>query len=141
MIIFGSFVLVSVLLILLFFFVPSSQAKKAVDQFYSYEQDARYSSSWDMFHPKMQDRFSRNNYMQDRAHVFMNHFGVDTFDYSLGRAKRIKEWRMTEDGEELDVYRITVTKSYRGHYGNFKIVKDVFVTKEDGTWMILWDYK
>ncbi len=79
--------------------------------------------------------------MQDRAHVFMNHFEVKTFDYSLSRAKRIKKWQMTEEGEELDVYKITVTKDYGGKYGNFKMIKDVFATKEEGEWWILWDYK
>ncbi|MBU9720564.1 hypothetical protein KS407_03785 [Bacillus alkalicola] len=137
----GSIIAVIILVIYLLFFLPAQQAKNTVDDFYAYEQEARYSSSWDMFHPKMKEKFSRNHYMQDRAHVFMNHFEVKTFDYSLSRAKRIKKWQMTEEGEELDVYKITVTKDYGGKYGNFKMIKDVFATKEEGEWWILWDYK
>lgn len=30
---------------------PSQQAKRVVDQFYSLEQEGRYSSSWELFHP------------------------------------------------------------------------------------------
>ena len=142
---FGFIFFIAIVLIMaaaVFFFMgPSHQAKKAVDTFYSYEQEARFASSWDMFHSEMQGKFSRNNYLQDRAHVFLNHFGVESFNYSLSRPKGVSGWQMTSDSEPLGkVYKVTVTKKYHGKYGHFKLIQDVYTVKEDKDWRILWDY-
>ncbi|UTR11907.1 hypothetical protein MM300_06305 [Evansella sp. LMS18] len=124
-----------------YFASPAQQAKKAVDTFYSYEQDAKFSSSWEMLHTQMKEKFTRNAYMQDRAHVFMNHFGADSFHFSLSTPKRKSSWAMSEGSELLHkVYKVTVTKNYYGKYGRFQFVQDVYATKEDKEWKILWDY-
>ena len=95
-----------------------------------------------MFHPLMQKRFTKGHYIQDRAHVFLNHFGVETFDFTLGDAEKITNWKMTKDDEPLKlVYKVPVTIIYKGKYGNFSIKQDVFVAEEEGEWKILWDYK
>ncbi|MFA9558900.1 hypothetical protein ACERII_16440 [Evansella sp. AB-rgal1] len=135
-------VILVVVIIFFLYLSPSQQAKRAVDQFYRYEQEAKFSSSWEMFHPLMKERFSRSNYMQDRNHVFMNHFGVDTFEFSLSRAKRVNGWRMSEDSEAIPgVYRVTVTKYYGGKYGRFQFVQDTFASREEDGWKIMWDYR
>lgn len=120
---------------------PEELAKEAVNTFYNYEQKGAFSDSWEMFHPLMQDKFSKVDYLQDRVHVFMNHFGVTTFTYTLGNASEVQNWKMAEDAETIDlVYQVTVSQVYKGKYGNFTIVQDVYVTALDGEWRVLWDY-
>ncbi|WP_258000249.1 hypothetical protein [Bacillus sp. Marseille-P3661] len=141
-------VIIIILIILYSLFTwmsPGNQAKKTVATFYTYEQAGAFSDSWEMFHPLMKQRFSRGHYIQDRAHVFMNHFGVDTFSYSLGNASKEENWAITEGDEAAileTVYKIKVTQTYRGKYGHFDIHQNVFVAKDDeGDRSILWDYK
>lgn len=120
---------------------PKDQAKEAVDAFYSFEQEGAFSDSWAMFHPWMQEKFPKEDYLQDRAHVFMNHFGVSTFTYTLGDVSEIQDWKMDDEAESIDqVYQVTVSQLFKGKYGNFTIVQDVFVTEFDEEWKVLWDY-
>ncbi|WP_078555655.1 hypothetical protein [Bacillus alkalicellulosilyticus] len=132
------------LIFLIIFVMPSeaNQAKKTAKDFYKYEQNWDFSKSWELLHSSVQAKFPRSSYIQDRSHVFMNHFGVDTFSFSLSNPKKYKEWKMDDDGEIYDlVYKIEVTKKYNSKYGYFEINKDVFVHKEESRWSILWDYK
>ncbi|SDK02157.1 hypothetical protein [Sediminibacillus albus] len=124
------------------FFSPGHQAKKAVHAFYSFEQEGMYAESYALFHSLMKEKFEKGDYLQDRAHVFMNHFGVESFSYSLGRTDKIKNWKMSKDAEPLEVvYKITVTQVFKGTYGNFSLVQDVYAAKDDGKWTILWNYR
>lgn len=85
--------------------------------------------------------FSKEYYIQDRAHVFLNRFGVETFDYALGDVEKIKNWKMTKDGRPIEVaYRVPVTVTYKGKYGNFAIIQDVYAMEEEDEWRILLDY-
>lgn len=121
--------------------IASYEAKQTVRQFYDYEKEGKFAESWGMFHSTMQEKFSKSHYIQDRAHVFMNHFGVTTFQYSLGRTTKIGTWSMSEEAEPLeDVYRTTIRQTYEGKYGNFLLEQKVYSTKEDGRWTVLWDY-
>lgn len=120
---------------------PEDYAVEAVDMFYTYEQDGGFSDSWAMFHPLMQEKFDKGHYLQDRAHVFMNHFGVTTFTYTLSEAVEVKNWKIEKGAEPIDVvYKVTVTQVYKGKYGKFSIVQDVYATMVDGEWKVLWDY-
>lgn len=120
---------------------PEDYAVEAVDMFYAYEQDGAFSDSWAMFHPLMQEKFDKGHYLQDRAHVFMNHFGVTTFTYSLDEAVEVKNWKIEEGAEPIDlVYKVTVTQEYKGKYGRFRIVQDVYATMVEEEWKVLWDY-
>ncbi|MDV2684506.1 hypothetical protein RYX56_09000 [Alkalihalophilus lindianensis] len=136
-------VLIAVFFLIVFFFIPSEArtVKKVVNEFYSLEQDAKFSSSWDLFHSSMKAHFSRDRYISDRPHTFMNHFGVDTFDFHLNRPKKVKNWKMYDDTEIMEAYEVIVTKSYRGTYGHFEFIQYVYVAYEEGAWRILWDYK
>ncbi|KAB2336686.1 hypothetical protein F7731_10005 [Cytobacillus depressus] len=116
-------------------------ALKAVDAFYKYEQEGNFSGSWEMFHPYMKLKFTKGHYLQDRAHVFMNHFGVDTFTYSLGKPKKLKNWQPPSEEFDLGiVYKVPVTQVFKGKYGNFSLHQEVFVVRVKKDWMILWDY-
>lgn len=135
-------IVVSLTLIGFVLFSPGNQAERIVDQFYSYEQQGKFAESYNLFHSSMKERFEKGYYLQDRAHVFMNHFGVTTFSYSLSKANRLENWQMSEEAEPLEVvYQVTVTQSYKGKYGNFALVQDVFATKEDDNWTVLWNYQ
>ncbi|AIE61400.1 hypothetical protein [Bacillus methanolicus] len=130
------------LLVRIIFFSPGGQAKEVVDKFYRYEQEGEFSKSWNLFHSSMKEKFDKGLYIQDRAHVFMNHFGVETFDYTLGKPEKIKNWKMAQGSSPMKiVYKIPVTQSFKSKYGNFKLQQDVFVAKEKNEWKVLWDYK
>jgi hypothetical protein len=123
------------------FISSTSEAKDVVDEFYEYEQDGDFANSWALFHSSMKKKFSKGNYIQDRAHVFMNHFGVETFSYTIGELEELKGWKMSKTGPSLkNVYKVPVTQTYKGKYGNFDLEQEVFVTEEKGKWRILWDY-
>ncbi|UOR11462.1 hypothetical protein [Halobacillus amylolyticus] len=120
---------------------PSQQAEEVVQSFYEYEQEAQFAESWDLFHPLMKEKFTKGHYIQDRAHVFMNHFGVTTFSYSLGNMEKVEGWSMTKDADPIEiVYATTVIQNFKGKYGTFDLNQEVFVTEEEGEWLILWDY-
>ncbi len=127
---------------LFFYTSPEKRAIEAVETFYTYEQDGAYSDSWAMFHPFMQEKFPKGRYLQDRAHVFMNHFGVTTFSFIIGEAVELKNWKPEEGAESIDVvYKVPVSQIYKGKYGNFTLVQNVFVTEVDNKWKVLWNYK
>ncbi|WP_186577065.1 hypothetical protein [Aquibacillus kalidii] len=122
-------------------FSPKHQAKETVELFYNYEQDGDFSDSWALFHSQMKNKFNKGAYIQDRAHVFMNHFGVETFDYELGDVEELSEWNMSNETEPLnDVYRVSVIQYYKSKYGNLQLSQEIFVTKEEDVWKVLWDY-
>lgn len=135
---------VGISIISIYFFInksPEDLAKEAVNEFYTYEQDGAFSNSWAMFHPLMKKKFGKGQYIQDRAHVFMNHFGVTTFTYTLSEAVVVKNWKIEKGADPIDVaYKVTVTQVYKGKYGTFSIVQDVYATLVDGEWLVLWDY-
>ncbi|SFE53829.1 hypothetical protein SAMN05192532_102222 [Alteribacillus iranensis] len=121
---------------------PSEQAKNTVASFYDYEQEGDFAQSWDLFHSDMKNKFTKGHYIQDRAHVFMNHFDVSTFSYEIGEPEKLKEWQMEKNSTPLEeVYQVNVIQTFKGKYGNFDISQDVFAVKEDDEWTILWDYK
>ncbi|WP_413306775.1 hypothetical protein AA0X95_06380 [Bacillus sp. 1P10SD] len=123
------------------FISSTNEAKDVVDEFYGYEQEGDFANSWALFHSSMKKKFSKGNYIQDRAHVFMNHFGVETFSYTIGELEELKDWKMSKADPSLkNVYKVPVTQTYKGKYGNFDLKQEVFVTEEKGKWRILWDY-
>ncbi|WP_338751810.1 hypothetical protein [Bacillus sp. FJAT-52991] len=121
---------------------PSERAERVAREFYEFEQQGRFSESWELFHPLMKERFPKGDYIQERAHVFMSHFGVETFSFSLGKVKKIENWKDTEKSSPLKmVYQVPVTQIYQGKFGNFSLHQEVFVTEHQGKWLILWDYE
>ncbi|WP_231514869.1 hypothetical protein [Oceanobacillus salinisoli] len=133
--------LIVILFFSLFFFSSGRQAKNTVETFYEYEQQGYYSESWEMFHPYMQEKFQKGHYMEDRPHVFRNHFGVDTFSFSIGDVKKVNDWIMEEGKEPIDTaYRVTVYQGFSGKYGRFTITQHVYATETEDDWKILWDY-
>ncbi|MBY0146282.1 hypothetical protein [Neobacillus niacini] len=120
---------------------PDKEAAAVVSEFYQFEQEGEFSSSWNLFHSTMKEKFNKGHYIQDRAHVFMNHFGVETFDFVLGEPEKIDQWKISEEGPAIkNVYKILITQTYKGKYGNFDLKQEVFAVEEDEEWKIVWDY-
>ncbi|WP_102264497.1 hypothetical protein [Mesobacillus jeotgali] len=120
---------------------PSSQAKAVVDQFYSYEQDANFSGSWKLLHPYMKEKFHKAAYIQDRSHVFIGHFGAETFSYEISEAEELKGWKAAKGEKPFDTaFRFEVTQRYTGKYGRFSFLQEVYVVEYKEDWVILWDF-
>lgn len=135
-------ILSGIILFLLFQQSPEEQATEAVEAFYTYEQNADFTDSWEMFHPYMKERFTKTHYLQERAHVFMDHFDVDTFAFTVGSATEMENWQPEEEEDPIEeVYNVPVEMHYKGKYGNFTLAQDVYATEVDDEWTILWDYK
>lgn len=64
-----------------------------VDQFYPYEQESNFSGSWKLFHQYMKEKFPKAAYIQDRSHVFIGHFGAETFSYEISEAEELNGWK------------------------------------------------
>ncbi|MFD2637344.1 hypothetical protein [Piscibacillus salipiscarius] len=120
---------------------PEEEATETVHKFYQFEQDGAFSHSWELFHPLMQKKFEKGYYIQDRAHVFMNHFGVQSYTYSLSGPTEVQDWSMESGAEVIErLYKFEIAKTYKGKYGNFTIVQDVYATELEDGWRVLWDY-
>lgn len=122
-------------------FNSSTQAEDIVGKFYYYEREGNFSDSWELFHPYMKERFTKSSFIQDRAHVFIGHFGADTFSYEISKPVKFDKWKPEEGQDNLrDGYKMVVTQKYAGKYGKFNFQQDVYVVKHKGKWAILWDY-
>jgi hypothetical protein len=117
------------------------QAQETVDEFYSFEQDGNFADSWKLFHPYMKQKFTKSSFIQDRSHVFIGHFGAETFTYEISEPEEIEGWRMEEGQKSFkSAYKFQVMQNYKGKYGAFSFQQDVFVVKHKEQWVILWDY-
>lgn len=145
---FTALVVVS-LIILLFFSVRGmfkslneEEAVEVIAQFYDFEQEGDFGSSWELFHSLMKEKYKKSDYVQTRAHVFMQHFGTNTFEYHLSEPERTFDVQLIEGKEPLsEVYLVTVTQIYHSSFGNFKIVQPVYAAEESGEWRILWSFQ
>lgn len=122
-------------------FNEKTRAQNAVERFYLFEQEGNFAKSWDMFHPFMKERFDKKDYIRERSHIFYDHFGVDSFDFTISKAKKIKNWKLTSNQKPIDiVYQFHVVQTFKGKYGIFQITQEVIVVKIKREWTILWVY-
>jgi predicted small secreted protein len=120
---------------------PMSEAKAIVNQFYSFEQNANFSGSWNLFHPYIKEKFPKAAYIQDRSHVFIGHFGSETFTYKIGDGEEVEEWKASEETKPFKrAYKFIVIQSYSGKYGKFSFMQEVYVVKYKKEWVILWNF-
>ncbi|UOQ45569.1 hypothetical protein MUN89_06400 [Halobacillus salinarum] len=126
---------------ILFLTNPSYQAKQAVEKFYNYEQKAEFADSWSMLNSRVQKKFTKNQYIQERSDVILKHFGGEDFSYEIKHRKKLKNWSMEQGAKPIaTVYSMNVVQTYHGQFGNFTMYQDVFAAKEEGKWTILWNY-
>jgi predicted small secreted protein len=124
-----------------FIFSAKEQANSVVEEFYTHEQEGDFTKSWELFHPFMKEKWDKPAYINDRAHVFMGHFGAETFDFTIEYVDQFKEWKMSKDHKPIKgAYKFHVLQTYKGKYGKFNFEQDVFVVENKNKWQILWDY-
>jgi hypothetical protein len=122
--------------------IQGEGARETVRRFYTLEQSGNFGEAWTLFDPQMQAKYPKEVYIQRRAHVFMQDFGVKTFDFTVGRPSRVTSWKMSEDSPAFPgAYRIPVRQHFHSAFGNFTIEQDVFAVREDNQWRILWSYR
>jgi hypothetical protein len=138
--------LMVILSILLFYynFLWSSvgnQVNKSVKEFYEYEQKGNYGSAWELFHSSMKEKFNKEQYIQQRALIYMQHLGAATFQFKAGKAEKMGTWSMSANSPALhDVYRIPVTQSFLSIFGEISIYQEVFAVEENDSWKLVWSY-
>ncbi|RAP75297.1 hypothetical protein [Paenibacillus montanisoli] len=120
----------------------AEHALAAVEQFYAYEQAGDFGSSWELFHPEMKKRFSKADYIQKRAHIMLQDFGVTTFEVETGHPAEVADWQMSVNAEPItEVYEVVVKQIFQSPYGNFEIVQPCYAANDAGEWKLLWSYQ
>lgn len=118
-----------------------SDPENLVKEFYEFEQEGDFGSSWELFHSQMKKRFNKDQYIQSRAHVFMQDMKVKSFSYEIGKPEKLDEWKVAKGAAVLkEVYKISIYQTFHSQFGKFMIEQTCFVTKEKGEWRLLWDY-
>ncbi len=121
---------------------PKLQAMATVKEFYLYEQSGDFKKSWDLFHSEIKNRFSDEQYSQLRSQLITQDIGATSFTFDVDKVKTKKNWRSGVNGVIMKkVYVIKVTQHFQNQFGNFDLVQEVFVVKEEGDFKVLWDYK
>ncbi|MGE8203431.1 hypothetical protein ACQKP0_02625 [Heyndrickxia sp. NPDC080065] len=136
------FILLCLLLYVIFSQSSKNRATSLVDEFYQYEKSGNFGGSWTLFHPLMKEKFTQEAYIQKRAHVFMQDFGVKTFAYTVGKANHLNSWTFSKESPKFkNVFQVPVTQTFQSQFGVFTIHQDVFVVEEKDKWYILWSYQ
>jgi len=118
-----------------------SEPEKLVEQFFELEQEGDFGSSWELFHSQMKQRFNKDQYIQSRAHVFMQDLDTKTFTFKLGDTEEHDEWRAQEGSSALkNVNEVIVYQTFDTKFGKFTIEHPCYVVQEKGEWRMLWDY-
>jgi hypothetical protein len=121
-------------------YTPTTPAA-VVQQFYEYERIGDFGSSWELFHSVMKTRFNKQAYIQQRAKVLMQDFGVEKFDYSVGSPVTVRSLKPAPDAVPIDTaYRVPVVQTFKSIFGTFSLSQDVYVADENGKLRILWVY-
>ncbi|GFN29842.1 hypothetical protein [Paenibacillus xylaniclasticus] len=117
----------------------SEVAEKLVDKFYRLEQAGDYGSSWELFHTSIKEKYPKDKYIQNRAHILMQDLHTTTYGYTIGKSKEVSGFRLKEeDAEWDDVYSVEVKQSFKSLYGPIELVQTCYVVKENGEWLFLW---
>lgn len=117
------------------------QLEQTVQQFYKYEQEGDYGSSWELFHPQMKEIYTKDYYIQLRAHVFMQQLGATHMQLALGNPERLEEWRLSEGAQPLeDVYRLEAEQRFLSSFGLLTLRQEVYAVKETEGWLLLWSF-
>lgn len=119
-----------------------SEPEDVVSSFYHDEQEGDFGSAWELFHPVMQERFSKNAYVTERSHIYMSHYGVSTFQYKILEEEEVQNWKMAKDQDAFEAaYRFTVELQFKSKFGTFTVLQDVYtVQHDDEEWKIVWDF-
>ena len=125
----------------LFSNMGDQEPSDVVEDFYKAEQDGDFGSAWELFHPVMQKRFSKNAFVTERSHIYMSHYGVETFSYTLGKEAELENWKMAKDSKAFPVaHSFEVEQTFKSKFGTFIIKQKVYVVEVKEDWKIVWEY-
>ena len=132
------FIILFGIIILFFIGSPKSQAKNVVEEFYSYEQDGDFASSWNLLHSEIQARFSEDQYIERRSNLFLE-LGISTFQYDLDNIDVVKNWTTSSVNLSFqEIYKVPVRQIFQSEFGVLTLEQDLYVAEENGEWRILW---
>lgn len=118
-----------------------SEPEDVVSSFYHDEQEGDFGSAWELFHPVMQERFSKNAYVTERSHIYMSHYGVSTFQFKILEEEEVQNWKMAKDQKAFPTaFRFTVEQQFKSKFGTFKVLQDVYAVQQGDEWRIVWGY-
>ncbi len=118
-----------------------AEAAAVAEEFYKYEQTGDFGSSWELFHPLMKERFPKSAYVQNRAHIFMQHFGVQTFELEMEPPEREFDVEIVQGVKPFpEAYKIKVIQTYSGTFGKFDLVQICYLVQDGKQWTLLWYY-
>jgi hypothetical protein len=126
---------------LLFTTGRAEEAEHVVDQFFKLEQEGDYGSSWELLHSSMKEHYPKDEYIQKRAHIFMQDFKSETYLYEIGRSKPVASLQLKENGKEAEldqVYAVKVIQDFETLYGPIQLVQTCYAAEENGEWSVLW---
>ncbi|MFD2617875.1 hypothetical protein [Terrilactibacillus laevilacticus] len=131
--------------ILIFYLIKTTAKHEAINtvkEFYREEQKGNFGTSYDLFHSSMHQHFTKDQYIQKRAHVFMQDFGTKSFDFTIGDVVHLKEWSYNKEESPIkDVFQISISLTFHSVFGVFSLEQDVYVAKQKNEWRILWEYE
>lgn len=139
----AGFVIVSVL-IFLFVNISNRHANtpdQVIEDFYDYEKEGDFGSSWELFHSEMKKKFSKSSYIQTKHHVFIGHMDVDTFEVEIDKITDIKDFKYSNEGPTFTKgKKAEVWLHFDSQFGKITIGQTCYVVEEEGEWRVLWDY-
>ncbi|MFI8575774.1 hypothetical protein ACIGEL_08670 [Rossellomorea aquimaris] len=141
------FVGLGVIMIMIFLFISigdehANNPEQVIEDFYDFEKDGDFGSSWELFHSEMKKKFSKSSYIQTKNHVFMGHMGVDTFEVEIKEITDEKEFKFSKDGPIFkNVKKGEVLMKYESQFGKLIINQTCYAVQEEGEWEIIWDYQ
>ncbi|UGB30602.1 hypothetical protein [Metabacillus sp. B2-18] len=120
----------------------ANDPEDVVKAFYEYEQEGDFGSAWELFHPSMQARFTKNSYVTERSHIYMSHYGVTTFSYDVDGEEEVENFKMAKDAETFPTaFKMTVSQTFKSKFGTFTVKQDVYAVLHEEVWKVVWEYK
>ncbi|WP_156477327.1 hypothetical protein [Rossellomorea vietnamensis] len=119
----------------------SNNPEQVIEDFYDFEKEGDFGSSWELFHSEMKKKFSKSTYIQTKNHVFMEHMDVDSFEVEVEEISDQKEFKFSKDGPTFkNVKKGDVLMTYDSQFGKLTINQTCYAVEEEGEWKIIWDY-
>lgn len=118
----------------------STSAEEVVEEFYTYEQEGDFGSSWKLFHPDMHERFPKDAYVTERSHIYQNHYGITTFTFKIIAQEKINTWKSSNKIFK-DVEKIRVKQTFNSKFGIFSVEQNVYAVKVKDEWRLFWKFK
>lgn len=135
-----------IIMMMIFLFISvgerySNNPEQVIEDFYDFEKEGDFGSSWELFHSEMKKKFSKSTYIQTKNHVFMEHLDVDSFEVEVEEISDQKEFKFSKDGPTFkNVKKGDVLMTYDSQFGKLTINQTCYAVEEEGEWKIIWDY-